>query len=461
MNKRLVSIAAFIFVSLGALADPAPDFTKLVKQTKDAVVSIEVESRVSSPSYDGTMPPGMPDIFEHFFGIPSPHFNHPFGNQQPRERIRQGQGSGFIIDTDGYLLTNAHVVEDADKVTVVLNTQREYEAEVIGSDKTTDIALLKIKAKNLPAATLGNSDDVEVGDWVLAMGSPFGFDYTATQGIVSATARSLPSGAYVPFIQTDAAINPGNSGGPLFNSQGEVIAINSQIYSRSGAFNGLAFSIPINVAKNIADQLKAGGDIQRGWLGVGIQNVDQQLAESFDMKKPRGALVSQVVSDSPADKAGIQLGDIILSFDGKSIDKSSSLPPIVAITPVGKDVDLIVLRQGKEKSLSVTIGDLNHSATALSSASNHWGMRLQNIEDKDRQALSYKNDGGVLIAETAPDSPAENSGIQAGDILLAIGGNPINNIEEAAALLQQASNKRPLPVLIHRNGNNVFLALVP
>ena len=281
MNKTLVILALALAAPM-SFADPAPDFTALVAKTKDAVVSIEVESRVSAPSTINGFPP---EIFEDFFGFPDP-----FGQQfeAPREqRILQGQGSGFIIDSDGYILTNAHVVEGAEKVRVQLNNNKEYNADVIGIDKRTDVALVKIQGDHLPVAKIGDSDQVQVGDWVLAIGSPFGFSHTATQGIVSAVARNLPSGDYVPFIQTDAAINPGNSGGPLFNSKGEVIAINSQIYSRSGAFNGLAFSIPINMAKNIADQLKDKGEVVRGWLGVRIQGLDQILRHGKTARRAR------------------------------------------------------------------------------------------------------------------------------------------------------------------------------
>ena len=435
MNKTLVILALALAAPL-SFADPAPDFTALVAKTKDAVVSIEVESRVSAPSTINGFPP---EIFEDFFGFPEP-----FGQQfeAPREqRILQGQGSGFIIDSDGYILTNAHVVEGAEKVRVQLNNNKEYNADVIGIDKRTDVALVKIQGDHLPVAKIGDSDQVQVGDWVLAIGSPFGFSHTATQGIVSAVARNLPSGDYVPFIQTDAAINPGNSGGPLFNSKGEVIAINSQIYSRSGAFNGLAFSIPINMAKNIADQLKDKGEVVRGWLGVRIQGLDQTLAESFGMEKPQGALVASVEENSPAAKAGIENGDVILQYNGKAVSKSADLPAYVASTPIGEKVEIKLLRDGK------------------ASASSR-GLSLGTLENEDREALDYRGKG-VRISGVKPGSAAEKSGLRAGDIIIAVGGKRVEDPKTAQRLLEKANSKRPVPLLIYRNGQNLYLALQP
>ena len=415
-----------------SFADPAPDFTALVAKTKDAVVSIEVESRVSAPSTINGFPP---EIFEDFFGFPDP-----FGQQfeAPREqRVLQGQGSGFIIDSDGYILTNARVQ---------LNNNKEYNADVIGLDKRTDVALVKIQGDHLPVAKIGDSDQVQVGDWVLAIGSPFGFSHTATQGIVSAVARNLPSGDYVPFIQTDAAINPGNSGGPLFNSKGEVIAINSQIYSRSGAFNGLAFSIPINMAKNIADQLKDKGEVVRGWLGVRIQGLDQTLAESFGMEKPQGALVEN--------------GDVILQYNGKAVSKSADLPAYVASTPIGEKVEIKLLRDGKEETVKAEIGNLNDvSGDGKASASSR-GLSLGTLENEDREALDYRGKG-VRISGVKPGSAAEKSGLRAGDIIIAVGGKRVEDPKTAQRLLEKANSKRPVPLLIYRNGQNLYLALQP
>ncbi len=458
MNKTLVILALALAAPLG-FADPAPDFTALVSKTKDAVVSIEVESRVSAPSTINGFPP---DVFEEFFGFPDP-FGQPFEIPQQRneQRILQGQGSGFIIDSDGYILTNAHVVEGAEKVRVQLNNNKEYSADVIGIDKRTDVALVKIQGDHLPVATIGDSDKVQVGDWVLAIGSPFGFSHTATQGIVSAVARNLPSGDYVPFIQTDAAINPGNSGGPLFNSKGEVIAINSQIYSRSGAFSGLAFSIPINMAKNIADQLKDKGEVVRGWLGVRIQGLDQTLAESFGMENPRGALVAQVEENSPAAKAGIESGDVILEFRGKAVNKSADLPALVASTPIGEKVEIKLLRDSKEETVKVEIGNLNDiSGNGGKASATTRGLSLSTLDDEARKELGFRGKG-VRIDSVKAGSAAERSGLRAGDIIIGVGGKRVEDVKSAQRLLEKANSKRPVPLLIYRNGQNIYLALQP
>ncbi len=463
MNKTLVMLAFALAVPTG-FADPAPDFTALVAKTKDAVVSIEVESRVKTPATINGLPP---EVFEDFFGgLPgNPFGDFPFEQDAPRERVLEGQGSGFIIDSDGYILTNAHVVDGAEKVRVQLNNNKEYSAEVIGLDKRTDVALVKIQGGQLPVAKLGDSDQVQVGDWVLAIGSPFGFTHTATQGIVSAVARNLPSGDYVPFIQTDAAVNPGNSGGPLFNSKGEVIAINSQIYSRSGAFNGLAFSIPINMAKNIADQLKDKGEVVRGWLGVRIQGLDQTLAESFGMDNPHGALVAEVMENSPAAKAGIENGDVITEFNGKPVNKSADLPALVATTPIGNKADIKLLRDGKEQSVRVEIGNLNDAgddiaATGKTATQAVRGLSLSALDRDDREALKYKGKG-VRISGVKSDSAAERSGLRENDILVAVGGKRVEDVKTARRLLEKADSKRPVPLLIYRNGQNLYLALQP
>ena len=455
MNKTLVILSLALAAPL-SFADPAPDFTALVAKTKDAVVSIEVESRVSAPSTINGFPP---EIFEDFFGIPDP-FGQQFEAPQREQRILQGQGSGFIIDSDGYILTNAHVVEGAEKVRVQLNNNKEYNADVIGLDKRTDVALVKIQGDHLPVAKIGNSDQVQVGDWVLAIGSPFGFSHTATQGIVSAVARNLPSGDYVPFIQTDAAINPGNSGGPLFNSKGEVIAINSQIYSRSGAFNGLAFSIPINMAKNIADQLKDKGEVVRGWLGVRIQGLDQTLAEGFGMENPQGALVAEVEDNSPAAKAGIESGDVILQYNGKTVSKSADLPALVASTPIGEKVEIKLLRDGKEETVKAEIGNLNDISGDGKAGASSRGLSLEALDSDDREALGFRGKG-VRISGVKAGSAAEKSGLRKNDIIIAVGGKRVEDPKGAQRLLEKAGNKRPVPLLIYRNGQNLYLALQP
>ncbi|SUO97277.1 DegQ family serine endoprotease [Suttonella ornithocola] len=459
MHKSLVVLAlgASILFHSNAFADAVPDFTVLFKKTSPAVVSVEVESVLKTPSGQYGIPPS---VLEEFFGIPRGQFQE-YG-QGDKERIVQAGGSGFIIDSTGDILTNAHVVDGADTVRVQLNNRKEYMAKVIGVDKRTDIALLKIDGENFPVATLGNSDEVQVGDWVLAIGSPFGFTETATKGIVSALGRSLPNGAYTPFIQTDAAINPGNSGGPLFNSRGEVIGINSQIYSRSGAFNGVGFAIPINVAKNIAEQLKNGGQVIRGWLGVSIQGTNQQLAESFGLDKPEGALVSQVMKGSPAEKAGIRQGDVILSYNNKVITKSADLPPLVALTAIGEKAKVEILRDGKRQMLEVEIGNLDDSGYArLAEKSNQFrGMQLKALDEAARTALDFDGEG-VLVSKVEPKSAAAKSGLRAGDIIIAVGNEVVKAPKAVQKRLEKANKKRPQPILIYRDGQTMFIPLLP
>lgn len=459
MNKILARITLMSLlggIATSANADPAPDFTLLVEKTSPSVVSVEVRASANHQVIQqrNVLPPGFPDIFEEFFGVPRMQLQ-----PQSQGQTVQGEGSGFIIDKDGYILTNAHVVRDAQEVIVRLHDQKEVKAKILGADTQTDIALLKVEEKNLPSATLGDSDQVKVGDWVLAIGSPFGFEETATKGIVSAIGRSLPNGTYTPFIQTDAAINPGNSGGPLFNSKGEVIGINSQIYTRSGAFNGLGFAIPINVAKNIAEQLKKGDKITRGWLGVVVQGVNQQLAESFGMSKPEGALINDVQKDSPAQKAGLKVGDVIISFDGKRIAKSPDLPPLVAITPIDKVVKIVILREGKEQTIEVKIANQDQSK-AVSGAStvmlDNFGMEVQSLDDNVRKQLNYEGDKGVVITQVRSNSLAARAGLQRGDVLIAIANQPITKPDEARRILEQLPKKRPAPFLIYRNGQTIF-----
>ncbi len=470
MNKTLVTLGLLItpMFSFFAHADTPPDFAKLVEETSPAVVSVKVSSTVkAAPMQYRVFPPGMPDIFEYFFGIPPRQFRHdnPFDGQEGSGDgtvQKSGGGSGFIINKNGYILTNAHVVDGADTVQVLLNNGNKYKAQVVGIDKPTDIALLKISAKNLPVANLGDSDKVKVGDWVLAIGSPFGFTTTATKGIVSALGRSLPNETYTSFIQTDAAINPGNSGGPLFNGKGEVIAITSQIYTSSGAFNGIGFAIPINLAKNIADQIEKDGKVTRGWLGVTVQRIDQKLAESFGMDKPQGALVTQVTEDSPAQKGGLQRGDVILSYDGKKLKKSADLPPLVAASAIGKKVKLVVLRSGKKHVLTIKIGNLDvKMGMAPAEDTNGWGMELRSLDDDAREALHFNGENGVLIDKVKPASAAARSGLHAGDILLSVGGENVKTPAGARKLLGSAKRSRPLPILIYRRGATIFLALVP
>jgi len=340
-----------------SIAGSLPDLTTMIKNNRSAVVGINAKFAKSkramgkqgkqNPNQFKNLPKEFEELFKNF---PQQPRGHDYGNRQ-----KEASGSGFIISSDGYVVTNAHVINDSKDVTVALEDKRKLKAKVIGIDKLSDIALLKIDATDLPSVKLGDSDKLDVGQWVVAMGTPFGLDYTATQGIVSALSRSLPKDTYVPFIQTDAAVNPGNSGGPLFDLDGQVIGVNSQIYSRSGGYMGVSFAIPSNIVKNVTDQLKANGKVSRGWLGVGIQGIDESLAESLGLSNSKGSLITSVMPDSPADKAGLQAGDVITEFASKSVNDVSELPVIVGNTPIGAKVPVLIVRAGKNKTLDVTV----------------------------------------------------------------------------------------------------------
>jgi serine protease Do len=402
------------------------------------------------------MPNGqvMPDELLQFFR------NMP---QMPQQRRSSAMGSGFIISDDGYIVTNAHVVDGAGKVTVTLGDKRELEAELIGQDSYSDIALLKVDASNLPTVRLGSSENLEVGQWVFAIGAPFGLDHSATQGIVSALSRSLPDGTYVPFIQTDVAVNPGNSGGPLFDLQGNVVGVNSQIYSRSGGYMGISFAIPIDLVKSVTEQLKNGGSVSRGWLGVHIQNLDQELADSFNMTQPRGALVANVQPSSPADKAGVQAGDIIVGFDQAEVDSANHLPLLVGSTPIGKQVNLKVLRNGAEKTLKVKIDRLqdDDEAVQLSSkgSAGSLGLSVAPLTDEEREAA--KVSGGVAVRGVTPDSPADQAGLREGDVILALNNSNVSTPAELKSKVADAEKDKPMAMLIMRDNRKQFVAIKP
>ena len=438
-----------------------PDFVQMVKDVSPAVVNINTTQKV--PKLRG-MPPGMfpdlpeghpfNDLFRHFFeGIPP--------GAMPNAKPAQSLGSGFIIERNGIILTNAHVVKDAESINVRLQDKREFPAKVLGIDERSDVAVLKVEASDLPVIRVGNSDKLEVGEWVLAIGSPFGLDFTATQGIVSALGRNLPDETYVPFIQTDAAVNPGNSGGPLFNTRGEVIGINSQIYSRSGGYMGLSFAIPINTAMQVAEQLRKHGKVTRGWLGVMIQPIDADLAKSFGLDRPRGALVAQVQPDSPAEKAGLKAGDVILSFDGQGIDDTAQLPTRVGATPIGKRVEVGVLRDGKEKTLAVTIQALADEKAqasgdkgALEAAS--LGLQVQPLDPAKRKELGV-NHG--LVVRSVGEGAAGRAGVRPGDVLLELGGVKLTSVDDLKQAVDKLSKGRPAALRLLRDGSPLFLAI--
>lgn len=448
-----------------------PDFTTLVDQYGAAVVNISTTQKIQHPQRR-MMPHGMPeqipegpfgDLFRHFFGDPG--MPGAPGGDDEEEFDSKSLGSGFVISSDGYIMTNFHVIKDASEIVVKLNDRRELEAEVIGGDERSDIALLKVKATDLPVVKIGSSADLKVGEWVLAIGSPFGFDHSVTAGIVSAKGRALPRENYVPFIQTDVAINPGNSGGPLFDLDGRVVGINSQIYSRTGGFMGLSFAIPIDMAMQVVEQLKSGGHVVRGWLGVLIQDVTRELAESFGMEKPRGALVARVLPGSPAESAGLQVGDVITKFNGREIELSSGLPPIVGVSPVGKKVDVEVLRKGKQKTLNVVLGELPEDDEQLASASgapktsssNRLDVVVMDLTPDQRKQIDIKENGVLVTAVNA--GAARKAGVRRGDVILMINNVDIKDTDHFKEIVQNLPEGKSVPLLVQRRGGPVFLAL--
>lgn len=453
-------LVALLTVACVTQARGLPDFTELVEQAAPAVVNISTTQTVQSRSSQGLGIPGdVPEIFRHFFGeMPES------GQQQPRQQRRQSLGSGFIISEDGYILTNNHVVADADEVVVRLSDRRELVAELVGSDPSSDLALLKVNATGLPVVKFGNSDELKVGEWVLAIGSPFGFDHSVTAGIVSAKGRALPNETYVPFIQTDVAINPGNSGGPLFNLQGEVVGINSQIYTRSGGFMGLSFAIPTQVALEVADQLREQGRVSRGWLGVVIQDVNRDLAESFGLDKPRGALIANVDPQGPGAKGGIRSGDIILEVNSQVIETSSDLPPAVGRIRPGEKGRFVVLRDGRNRTLNIEVGERPTDPQVAASSSDarqpdagRLGVRVEAVPVAIKERWSVDN--GVQVAEVRNGSPAAQAGIRQGDVLVSVANEAITSPGQFAELVKTLPANQPVAVRLIRRGSPQFIAL--
>ncbi|HZE10154.1 MAG TPA: DegQ family serine endoprotease [Burkholderiales bacterium] len=434
-----------------APARALPDFTALVEQFGPAVVNISTTAKVQAQAQQFQIPgePGDP-VYEFFrrFQIPVPQ----------GDAIRKGVGSGFIVSADGYILTNAHVVDDASEVTVKLTDEREFNAKVIGSDRRTDIALVKIDAKNLPVVRIGEASKSKVGEWVAAIGSPFGLENTVTAGIISAKSRSLPDENYVPFIQTDVAINPGNSGGPLFNMAGEVIGINSQIYSRTGGYMGLSFAVPIEVAMKVKTDLQKYGKVTRGRLGVTIQGVSQELADSFGLKKPQGALVAAVEAKSPAEKAGIKTGDVIVAVDGRDIEKSIDLPRIIGELRPGTEVKLKVWRQGDTKELSASLGETPAEKVAKADAPakakpSKLGVAVRPLTDEERKQI--ESEGGLLVEQA--EGPAARAGVQAGDVILAFNNQPVKSVDQLRRLVDKSRGS--VALLIQREGNKIYVPI--
>jgi len=435
-----------------------PDFAHIVSVNQRAVVNISSTEIVRRAALGLDAPPGPGNPLNKFFhSLPHPN------RALPRAFVTKSLGSGFIIAPDGYILTCAHVINHAKQVIVKTTNGRDYIARVVGLDTKSDVALLKIHAVGLPVVTIGQPSHLRVGDWVLAIGAPFGFDNSATAGIVSAMGRNLPGSDYVPFIQTDVPINPGNSGGPLFNVRGKVVGINSQIYSRTGGFMGLSFAIPINLAMQVGGDLKTAGRVRWAWLGVTIQNVTRKLALSFGLRKPYGALVSEVLPHGPAAHAALLAGDVIVRYDGHAIARSSELPPLVGLTPIGSVAHLKVIRNGRPESVAVTIGALPQALpTAYVKPKAHprnqasLGLALHDLNSHEKEERGVSK--GILV-QGVGRGPGEKAGIRVGDVILRLAGRRVDSVRAFKALVARLPPHRPVPLLIYRNGGAVFLAL--
>lgn len=467
VTALLLGLALLAAISQPLNARSLPDFTELVEENSAAVVNI---STVSEPDpRSGRGHPfsqreleEMPEFFRHFFGGPQ----SPFQGDPGQARPRRSMGSGFIVSEDGYVLTNNHVIEGADEVMVRLNDRRELPAKVVGTDPRSDMAVLKIEDdEDLPVVSIGKSSELKVGEWVLAIGSPFGFDYTVTAGIISAVGRSLPSENYVPFIQTDVAINPGNSGGPLFNLDGEVIGINSQIYTRSGGFMGVSFAIPIDDAMNVFRQIRDDGSVSRGWLGVLIQEVNRDLAESFGLNRPRGALIAEVMPDSPAERAGLQAGDIVLEYDGDPVALSADLPPMVGRTAVGEEARMTVLREGRELEIDVEIGRLPEDDTASAApddpaqpSAGPLGVSVEPLPDEVADKLDIP--GGVLVTRVG-QGPAFEAGIRRNDVITELDRKRVTSMEEFHSAVEDLPANKAVSIRIVREGRANYLVMKP
>ena len=463
--KHIYRIIFVVVLSLPLAAQAAlPDFTKIVEEAKDSVVNISTKTKAKRSS---SRQHNIPDLPE---GSPFGELFEKFFDRDEIERGRrdaQSLGSGFIISEDGYILTNHHVIAGADEVIVRMANRKEFVATIIGSDKASDIAVLKVEAEKLPVLEFGDSDELKVGEWVLAIGSPFGFDHSVTAGIVSAKGRSLPSDNYVPFIQTDVAINPGNSGGPLFNLDGEVIGINSQIYSRTGGFMGLSFAIPIEMAVDVADQIKETGTVSRGWLGVLIQEVTRELAESFGMDDPHGALVAKVLGDSPAAAAGLEVGDVIVEFNGKKVIRSSSLPPLVGRAKVGQQARVTVIRNKQRRDIGVQIAQLPGAITQAAYTpeddkaieESALGMKVEALGSEARKRLKIEN--GVQVVEVEEVGPASDAGIMKGDVITMIDNRAIDSVGDFEVVTDELKSGKSVALLVQRRAGPVFLAIRP
>lgn len=462
-HRKNCFVLAAVMLLLGQVAvaqAQLPDFTPLVESASPAVVNISTKQKVPARGAGAHMPDleGLPPIFREFFEHSIPGM--PRGPDHGQQREAQSLGSGFIFSEDGYILTNNHVVADADEIIVRLPDRSELEAKLVGADPRTDVAVLKVEGKGLPSVQLGDSSKLKVGEWVLAIGSPFGFDHTVTAGIVSATGRSLPNESYVPFIQTDVAINPGNSGGPLFNLKGEVIGINSQIFTRSGGFMGLSFAIPIDVAMDVANQLRTDGKVSRGWLGVVIQEVNKDLAESFGLERPAGALVAQVMDGGPAAKGGLRVGDVILSLNDENIVMSADLPHLVGAIKPGTKARLGIVRGGERETLNIVIGALPEEGEAVAASdtgaqkSNRLGVKVAELTAEQKRSLDLP--GGVVITEVL-NGPAAMIGLRPGDVISHLNNQAIDSASTFGRVAEQLPKNRSVSMRVLRQGRASFI----
>lgn len=452
MLKKFILVTSFFFFVISPVQAQLPNFADLVEDVSPAVVKINTVINGRKPQGQQNLKGQLPEIFRELL--------EQRNRQQQPPRDARSMGSGFVISEDGYILTNHHVVDQATEIQVLFADRREYTATIVGSDRRSDLALLKIDATDLPTLSFAEADELRAGDWVLAIGSPFGLDYSVTAGIVSAIGRSIPTEKgenYVPFIQTDVAINPGNSGGPLFNLDGEVVGINSQIYSRSGGSIGLSFSIPTSVALTVVDQLKKNGTVQRGWLGVVMQDVDKALAESLELGKPQGALINAVEPDGPADDAGIVPGDVIVRFNGQPIIDSGDLPHVVGAIAPGKKVKVEVYREGKRKTINVKVGALDKDGAKVADRRNgadRLGLAVEKLADQERQQLRLR--GGIVVVEVSPESAAANAGLRGGDIIVQLGYSRIDDLDEYQQVIAELPKDTPIAIRFYRQGRAIF-----
>lgn len=456
-NSFALLLALVLLFPAGAVNAQLPDFTHLVESASPAVVNISTKQKAPATGANPHFPDleGLPPIFREFFERSIPEMPH--GRQQPDA---QSLGSGFIISSDGYVLTNNHVVANADEIIVRMPDRSELNARLVGADPRTDVALLKLDTTGLPTVKLGKSDALKPGEWVLAIGSPFGFDHTVTAGVVSATGRNLPNDSYVPFIQTDVAINPGNSGGPLFNLRGEVVGINSQIFTRSGGFMGLSFAIPIDIAMDIADQLRTDGKVSRGWLGVVIQDVNRGLAESFGLDRPAGALIAQVLDGGPAAKSGLRVGDVILSVDGKEINMSADLPHLIGTIKPNSEARLGIARDGDRRTLTVSIGAMpedgekSAAGDSVEKSSNRLGVEVSDLTADQKRSLDLQ--GGVVITEVF-DGPAAMIGLRPGDVITHLANQATDSASTFGRIAEQLPKNRSVSMRVLRQGRASFI----